>query len=66
MRAYGYRFPGFITDHGPVQAGSLSEARALIRKRLGVSRLPWGLKVWDLSERPLRVWVPRPSFGQSA
>lgn len=61
MHAYGYRFPGFVAEHGPVQAKSLAEARTQIRKRLGVSKLPWGLKVWDLAERPLRVWAPRAS-----
>lgn len=61
MHAYGYRFPGFVAEHGPVQAGSLAEARSQIRKRLGLSKLPWGFQVWDLSVRPLRTWVPRAS-----
>ncbi len=61
MHTYGYRFPGFVTEHGPVQAKSLAEARTQIRKRLGVSKLPWGFQVWDLSQRPLRVWAPRAS-----
>lgn len=61
MHTYGYRFPGFVAEHGLVQAKSLAEARTQIRKRLGVSKLPWGFQVWDLSQRPLRVWAPRAS-----
>ncbi len=61
MRAYGYRFPGFVIEHGPVQAGSLAEAKAQIRRRLGLSRLPWGFLVWDLSQRPMRQWSERQS-----
>ncbi|HET6330651.1 MAG TPA: hypothetical protein VFF76_07675 [Holophagaceae bacterium] len=61
MRAYGYRFPGFVVEHGPVQAGSLADAKAQIRKRLGMSKLPWGFQVWDLSRRPLRVWAEQRS-----
>ena len=61
MHTYGYRFPGFVVEHGPVQAGSLAEARRQIRKRLGLSKLPWGFQVWDLSHRPLKVWAARAS-----
>ncbi|HEU4952491.1 MAG TPA: hypothetical protein VFT46_11095 [Holophagaceae bacterium] len=61
MRAFGYRFPGFVVEHGPVEARSLAEARTRIRQRLGLSRLPWGFQVWDLSQRPLKAWSMRPS-----
>ena len=43
-------------EYGPVEAGSLEAAKAQIRKRLGVNRLPLGLQVWDLAEHPLARW----------
>ncbi|GLH67744.1 hypothetical protein [Geothrix edaphica] len=43
-------------EYGPVEAESLEAAKAQIRKRLGVSRLPLGFQVWDLAERPLTRW----------
>jgi len=39
-----------------VVAISEDAARAQIRQRLGVGRLPWGVQIWDLSERPLARW----------
>lgn len=56
MRRFGYKFSGYFMEYGPLEAASLDEARAEIRRRLGVSRLPLGLKVWDLAERPLTLW----------
>ena len=35
---------------------SLEAAKAEIRQRLSVSRLPLGLQIWDLAERPLARW----------
>ena len=61
MHAFGYKFSGYFMEYGPVQAASLDQARNLIRARLGVARLPRGLKVWDLGERPITTWVPRHS-----
>jgi len=43
-------------EYGPIDATSENGARAQIRKRLGLGRLPWGIQVWDLSERPLARW----------
>jgi len=43
-------------EYGPLEAESLEAAKAQIRKRLGVSRLPLGFQVWDLAERPLTRW----------
>jgi coproporphyrinogen III oxidase-like Fe-S oxidoreductase len=43
-------------EYGPVEAGNLEAAKAQIRKRLGVNRLPLGLQVWDLAEHPLTRW----------
>jgi hypothetical protein len=43
-------------EYGPVTADSLEAAKAQIRQRLGVGRLPHGFRVWDLSERPLTRW----------
>ncbi len=55
-RRFGYKFSGYFMEYGPLEASSLEEAKATLRKRLGVSRLPLGLQVWDLSERPLTRW----------
>ena len=55
-KSFGYKLPGYFMEYGPVEAGSEQEAKATIRKRLGVNRLPWGLQVWDLSIRPLAKW----------
>lgn len=57
MRAFGYKLPGYFMEYGPVPAESLESARAEIRRRLGTERLPRGLQVWDLAERPLGRWV---------
>lgn len=56
MRAFGYKLPGYFMEYGPVHAQDEAEARAIIRQRIGARRLPWGLQLWDLSERPLKVW----------
>lgn len=56
MAFYGYKHSGFIVEHGPVEAPSLGEAKAIIRRRLGVARLPWGFQVWDLTCRPLKTF----------
>ncbi len=56
MRAFGYKLPDFFMEYGPVFASSEEEARTEIRRRLGVRRLPGGLRVWDLSNRPLARW----------
>ncbi len=56
MRTFGYKFPGYFMEYGPVAARSLDDARAAIRRKLGVARLPPGLQVWDLAERPLARW----------
>jgi len=43
-------------EYGPIEASSLEAAKAQIRQRLGVSRLPLGVQIWDLAERPLTRW----------
>lgn len=43
-------------EYGPIEADSLDAAKAQIRRRLGVSRLPLGFQIWDLTERPLTRW----------
>lgn len=55
-KSFGYKLPGYFMEYGPIQAESEDMARAEIRKRLGVRRLPWGLQVWDLANRPLTRW----------
>jgi hypothetical protein len=55
-KSFGYKLPGYFMEYGPVQAESEDGARAEIRRRLGVKRLPWGLQVWDLTRRPLARW----------
>ncbi|HEY3271264.1 MAG TPA: hypothetical protein VGJ89_08645 [Geothrix sp.] len=56
FRSFGYKFSGYFMEYGPLEAESLEAAKAQIRKRLGVSRLPLGLQVWDLAERPIARW----------
>ncbi|WP_243318622.1 hypothetical protein [Geothrix paludis] len=56
FRSFGYKFSGYFMEYGPIEAESLESAKAQIRQRLGVSRLPLGFQVWDLSERPLTRW----------
>jgi len=55
-KSFGYKLPGYFMEYGPVVAISEDAARAQIRQRLGVGRLPWGVQIWDLSERPLARW----------
>jgi hypothetical protein len=55
-KSFGYKLPGYFMEYGPIDATSENGARAQIRKRLGLGRLPWGIQVWDLSERPLARW----------
>jgi hypothetical protein len=56
LRTFGYKFSGFFLEYGPIEAESLDAAKAQIRQRLGVSRLPLGVQIWDLAERPLTRW----------
>jgi hypothetical protein len=56
FRSFGYKFSGYFMEYGPLEAGSLEGAKAQLRQRLGVSRLPLGLQIWDLAERPLTRW----------
>jgi hypothetical protein len=56
LRSFGYKFSGYFMEYGPIEAESLDGAKAQLRRRLGVSRLPLGLQIWDLTERPLARW----------
>jgi hypothetical protein len=56
LRQFAYKLSGYFMEYGPVEAGSLDAAKAEIRQRLGVNRLPFGIQVWDLAERPLARW----------
>jgi hypothetical protein len=53
---YGYKLSGFFLEYGPIEAENLAAAKAQIRQRLGVNRLPVGVRIWDLAERPLTRW----------
>jgi len=55
-RRFGYKLSGYFMEYGPIEAGTLDEAKAKIRQKLGVNRLPSGLQVWDLNERALARW----------
>lgn len=55
-QTYGYKFPDFFMEYGPIEASDLDAAKTLVRKRLGVARLPRGMEVWNLAERPLTRW----------
>ncbi len=56
LRSFGYKFSGYFMEYGPIEAESLEGAKAQLRKRLGLSRLPLGVQIWDLAERPLARW----------
>ena len=56
FRSFGYKFSGYFMEYGPIEAESLEAAKAQLRKRLGLSRLPLGVQIWDLAERPLARW----------
>lgn len=56
LRSFGYKFSGYFMEYGPLEADSLEGAKAQLRKRLGLSRLPLGVQIWDLAERPLARW----------
>jgi len=55
-RTFGYKLSGFFMEYGPIEADNLDAAKSQIRQRLGVSRLPLGVQIWDLAERPLTRW----------
>ena len=57
-KSFGYKLPGYFMEYGPILAASEDGAKAQIRQKLGVSRLPSGLQIWDLSARPLTRWQP--------
>jgi len=56
MHSYGFKLPDFFLEYGPIVAKDIDEAKAIIRKKLGFRRLPRGIKVWDLAERPIVRW----------
>ncbi|GLH73304.1 hypothetical protein GETHLI_18060 [Geothrix limicola] len=56
LRSFGYKLSGYFMEYGPIEADSLDAAKAQIRQRLSVGRLPQGLQIWDLAERPLTRW----------
>ena len=56
LHGFGYKFSGYFMEYGPIQADNLDAAKAQLRHRLGVSRLPLGIQIWDLAERPLARW----------
>ncbi len=56
MRAFGYKLPDFFMEYGPVFAPGGEKPRGEPPPRLGSPRLPGGLRVWDLPNRPLARW----------
>jgi len=56
IRSFGYKLSGYFMEYGPIEADNLETAKAALRQRLGVSRLPLGIQIWDLAERPLTRW----------
>ncbi len=56
LRQFGYKLSDYFMEYGPLEASNLEAAKALVRQRLGVGRLPLGVQIWDLSERPLTRW----------
>ena len=57
MRHFAYKFADYFMNYGPLLAEDLDDAKAKVRQRLGVRRLPKGLKVWDVAEKPFERWV---------
>ncbi len=58
MHRFSYKLSGWMFDQGPILAPNLEAAKSEIRKRLGVSRLPKGITVWDLADRPMCRYRP--------
>jgi len=56
MHSYGFKLPDFFMEYGPITARSVEAAKSVIRKKLGLKRLPCGFMIWDLSDRPLARW----------
>jgi len=56
MRFYGFKLPDFFKEYGPISARSIEAAKAIVREKLGLKRLPQGFSIWELSERPLDRW----------
>jgi hypothetical protein len=56
MRSFGYKFPDFFLEYGPITAKNIDAAKAVVRKIFGVRRLPPGFSIWDISERPFGHW----------
>jgi hypothetical protein len=56
MHSYGFKLPDFFMEYGPITAQSIEAAKTVIRKKLGIKRLPSGFMIWDLTERPLVRW----------
>jgi len=56
MHSYGFKLPDYFMEYGPITAQSLDAAKAIVRKKLGLRRLPPGFRIWNLAERPLTRW----------
>jgi len=56
MHSYGFKLPDFFLEYGPIMAKDIDEAKAIIREKLGLRRLPSGIKVWDVAQRPIERW----------
>ena len=56
MHSYGFKLADFFLECGPIMAQNIDEAKTIIRQKLGLNRLPRGIKVWDLAERPIVRW----------
>jgi hypothetical protein len=53
MNQFAYQLPAYMFHFGPIAASDVETAKAEIRRRLGVTRLPRGLKVWDTAVKPM-------------
>ena len=58
MHSFAFQLPGYFYTYGPIAAGSLESAKAEIRRRLGVQRLPKGIRIWNLAEKPMPRYRP--------
>ena len=58
MSSWSFKLPDYFMHYGPFRANNLEEARTEVRRRLGVKRLPAGVQIWDLKDRPMDRWRP--------
>ena len=66
MSIWAFKLPDYFKHYGPFHADNLDAAKAEVRRRLGLPRLPRGVEVWNLQDRPMDRWrvVNEPNSSQ--